>query len=100
MTVLSLFDGMGCGVLAMMESGVNIDRYVAYEIDKYAIKTSQHNFPFIEHRGDVFKADFTEFEGFDWLIAGFPCTKFSIAQKNDRNAAISRRRLGFVLAYL
>ena len=83
MTVLSLFDGMGCGVLAMMESGVNIDRYVAYEIDKYAIKTSQHNFPFIEHRGDVFKADFTEFEGFDWLIAGFPCTKFSIAQKND-----------------
>lgn len=84
MTVLSLFDGMGCGVLAMMESGVPMDRYVAYEKDKYAKQTSKHNFPFIEHRGDVFKADFTEFEGFDWLIAGFPCTKFSIAQKNDR----------------
>ena len=84
MKVLSLFDGMACGMLAMMESGIKVDRYVAFEIDKYAIKTSPHNFPMIEQRGDVFKADFTEFEGFDWLIAGFPCTKFSIAQKKDR----------------
>lgn len=89
MTVLSLFDGMSCGVLAMMESGVPIDRYVAYEIDKYAIQTSQHNFPFIEQRGDVFKADFTEFEGFDWLIGGSPCTYWSIAQTNNRETTAS-----------
>lgn len=89
MTVLSLFDGMSCGVLAMMESGVPIDRYVAFEIDKYAIQTSKHNFPFIEHRGDVFKADFTEFEGFDWLIGGSPCTYWSIAQKNNRETEAS-----------
>lgn len=71
MTVLSLFDGMSCGVLAMMESGVEIDRYVAYEKDKYAKQTSKHNFPFIEQMGDVFKGDFTQYEGFDWLIDGF-----------------------------
>lgn len=84
MKVLSLFDGMACGMIAMLKSGIEVDRYVAYEIDKYAIKTATHNFPMIEQKGDVFNADFTEYEGFDWVLAGFPCTKFSIAQKNGR----------------
>ena len=66
--ILSLFDGMSCGYLAMLKAEMPIDRYVAYEIDKYAVQTSKHNFPDIEHRGDVFDADFTEFEGFDFLI--------------------------------
>ena len=70
MKVLSLFDGMACGMLAMIGAGVPVDRYVAYEIDKYAVQTSSHNFPMIEHRGDVFAADFTEFQGFDWLVGG------------------------------
>ncbi len=89
MTVLSLFDGMSCGVVAMMESGVEIDRYVAYEKDKYAKQTSKHNFPFIEQMGDVFKGDFTQYEGFDWLIGGSPCTYWSIAQKNNRETEAS-----------
>ena len=84
MKILSLFDGMACGMLAMMEAGVEVERYVAYEIDKYAIQTSSYNFPMIEHRGDVFAADFTEFQGFDFLMSGFPCTTFSICQKKDR----------------
>lgn len=89
MKVLSLFDGMSCGMLAMIEAGQRIERYVAYEIDKYAIQTSKHNFPDIEQRGDVFNADFTEFEGFDWLIGGSPCTYWSIAQKNNRETEAS-----------
>lgn len=89
MNILSLFDGMACGMLAMMEAGVKVDRYVAYEIDKYAVQTSSHNFPMIEHRGDVFHADFTEFEGFDWLVGGSPCTYWSIAQKNNRETEAS-----------
>ena len=89
MNVLSLFDGMACGMLAMLEAGVKVDRYVAYEIDKYAVQTSSHNFPMIEHRGDVFQADFTEFEGFDWLVGGSPCTYWSIAQKNNRETEAS-----------
>ena len=87
--ILSLFDGMACGMLAMIEAGVQVERYVAYEIDKYATKTSTHNFQNIEHRGDVFDADFTEFAGFDWLIGGSPCTYWSIAQKNNRETEAS-----------
>ena len=89
MKILSLFDGMACGMLAMMDAGVNVDRYVAFEIDKYAVQTSSHNFPTIEHRGDVFEADFTEFRGFDFLIGGSPCTYWSIAQKNNRETEAS-----------
>ena len=89
--ILSLFDGMACGLVAMIESGVKVNRYIAYEIDKYAVKTSQHNFPFIEHKGDVFQADFTEYRGgLDYLIGGSPCTYWSIAQnKNNRETEAS-----------
>lgn len=80
---------MACGMLAMQSAGVSVDRYVAFEIDKYAVQTSSHNFPMIEHRGDVFKADFTEFRGFDFLVGGSPCTKWSIAQKNNRETEAS-----------
>lgn len=73
MKILSLFDGMACGALAMQAAGIEIDKYIAYEVDKYAIQTAQHNFPFIEERGEVFKADFTEYAGFDYLIGGRPC---------------------------
>ena len=89
MKVLSLFDGMSCGMLAMLEAGVKVDRYVAYEIDKYAVRTSSHNFPMIEQRGDVFQADFTEFAGFDWLVGGSPCTYWSIAQTKNRETVAS-----------
>ena len=87
--ILSLFDGMACGMLAMQRAGIEVDRYVAFEIDKYAVQTSAHNFPMIEHGGDVFKADFTEFAGFDYLVGGSPCTYWSIAQKNNRETEAS-----------
>ena len=89
MRILSLFDGMACGMLAMQSAGINVDRYVAFEIDKYAIQTSSHNFPMIEHRGDVFQADFTRYSGFDFLVGGSPCTYWSIAQKNNRETEAS-----------
>lgn len=89
MKVLSLFDGMACGMLAMQAAGITVDRYVAFEIDKYAVQTSSNNFPMIEHRGDVFQADFTEFQGFDFLVGGSPCTYWSIAQKNNRETEAS-----------
>jgi len=89
MKILSLFDGMACGMLAMIQSGVEVDRYVAYEIDTYATKTSAHNFPMIEHKGDVFTADFTEYEGFDFLVGGSPCTYWSIAQVKERRETVA-----------
>ena len=80
---------MACGAIAFTKLGLPIDRYVAYEIDKYAVKVASHNFPFIEQMGDVFQADFTEHQGFDWLIGGSPCTYWSIAQKNNRETEAS-----------
>lgn len=89
MRVLSLFDGMACGALALQAAGVEIESYDAFEIDKYATKTASHNFPFIKHHGDVFEADFTEFEGVDLVCGGSPCTYWSIAQKNNRETEAS-----------
>jgi len=82
--VLSLFDGMACGMIAFKQLGIDIDEYHAYEIDKYAIKTSSHNFPEIIHHGDVFEGDFKEYKDFDYLIGGSPCTHWSIAQSKER----------------
>ena len=82
--ILSLFDGMACGMLAMQKAGVEVDEYIAYEIDKYAVQTATHNFPMIKECGNVFKADFKQYKDIDYVLAGFPCTRFSIAQKNNR----------------
>ena len=87
--VLSLFDGMACGMIAMQLAGVQVESYDAYEIDKYAIKTAQHNFPMIKEHGDVFNADFTQYDGVDFLIGGSPCTYWSIAQTKNRETVAS-----------
>ena len=89
MTVLSLFDGMACGMIAMQLAGVDVESYDAYEIDNYAIKTAQHNFPMIKEHGDVFEANFTQYEGVDLLIGGSPCTYWSIAQTKNRETVAS-----------
>lgn len=80
--VLSLFDGISCGMVALERAGISVERYVAYEIDKYAIKVSQKNYPRIEQCGDVTTADFTQYKDFDLLIGGSPCTYWSIAKKS------------------
>lgn len=87
--ILSLFDGMACGMIAFKGLNISVERYVAFEIDKYAIKTATHNFPKIEQKGDVFNADFTKYQGFDFLIGGSPCTYWSIAQTANRETEAS-----------
>lgn len=89
MKVLSLFDGMSCGMLALQKSGIQVESYDAYEIDKYAIQTATHNFPQIIEHGDVFQADFTQYKGVDLIVGGSPCTYWSIAQKNNRETEAS-----------
>lgn len=81
LNVLSLFDGISCGRLALERAGIPVKRYVAYEINKYALQVSNHNWKDIEQRGSVVDADFTEFEGFDLVIGGSPCQGFSFAGK-------------------
>ena len=82
MKVLSLFDGISCGMAALERAGIPVERYVAYEIDENAIKVSKRNYPQIDHCGDVFNSDFSEYQGFDLLIGGSPCTHWSIARGN------------------
>lgn len=89
MKILSLFDGMACGIIAMKLAGIDVESYDAYEIDKYAVKTAQHNFPMIREHGDVFTADFTQYEGVDFLVGGSPCTYWSIAQTKNRETVAS-----------
>lgn len=73
MKVLSLFDGISCGMIALERAGKAVERYVAYEIDENAIKVSRQNYKHIEHCGDVVKADFSQYKGFDIVIGGSPC---------------------------
>jgi DNA (cytosine-5)-methyltransferase 3A len=73
--ILSLFDGMSCGQIALNKLGVQYDTYYASEIDKHAIKVTQHNYPDTVQLGDVTK--WREWE-IDWstidlLFAGSPC---------------------------
>jgi DNA (cytosine-5)-methyltransferase 3A len=82
MRVLSLFDGISCGMVALEKAGLPVERYVAYEIEPNAIKISKKNYPQIEHYGDVTTADFTQYQGFDLLIGGSPCTNWSCAKNH------------------
>ena len=75
MKVLSLFDGISCGMVALERAGIPVERYVAYEIEPNAIKVSKKNYPQIEHCGDVTTADFSEYN--DVLIGGSPCQDLS-----------------------
>lgn len=93
MKVLSLFDGISCGMVALERVGIPVERYVAYEYDEETMKThppygvaayvSLHNYPMIEQKGNVFDGDFTQYEDFDLLIGGSPCTHWSIARGNE-----------------
>ena len=88
-SVLSLFDGMSCGMIAMLNAGLHISSYTAYEIDEHAINASKHNFSNIIQCGDVFNADFTKYYGIDYLIGGSPCTYWSITQTKNRETEAS-----------
>lgn len=99
MKVLSLFDGISCGMAALEKVGIQVDEYVAYEIDKSAIKVSESNYGQIEHCGDVTVADFGKYKGFDLLIGGSPCQGFSFAGKGlNFNDPRSRLFFEFVRA--
>lgn len=81
MNVLSLFDGMSCGQIALNKLGINYENYFASEIDKHAIQVTKHNYPNTKHIGDVTKVKGDELPKIDLLIGGSPCQGFSFAGK-------------------
>lgn len=95
MNVISLFDGMSCGRVALERAGFEVDRYVASEIDKYAIAVSKDNYPDIEQIGDVQNTSRSDFPSHvDLLLGGSPCQGFSYAGK-QLNFDDPRSRLFF-----
>ena len=81
MNVLSLFDGMSCGQIALNKVGIKYENYFASEIDEPAIKVTQHNYPNTIQLGDVTKIKASDLPQIDLLIGGSPCQGFSFAGK-------------------
>lgn len=100
LTVLSLFDGISCGMVALQRAGIEIDKYIAYEIEHNAIEISRKNYPDIIRGGDVTKEDFTKYRGkVDLLIGGSPCQNLcSCGDKKGLDGAESKLFFDYVRA--
>ncbi len=81
MNVLSLFDGMSCGQIALNRVGIPYEKYFASEVDKHAIKVTQHNYPNTVQLGDVTQIKADSLPQIDLLMGGSPCQGFSFAGK-------------------
>jgi len=79
MNVLSLFDGMSCGQIALNKLGIKYDNYFASEIDKYAIQVTQKNYPNTKQIGSVVDVKGDDLPKIDLLFGGSPCQSFSRA---------------------
>ena len=96
--VLSLFDGISCGRVALERAGIPIEVYYASEIDKYAIQVTQKNYPNTIQLGDINNIDFTQFIGkIDLIMGGSPCQDLSIAGKR---AGLSGERSGLFYKFV
>lgn len=83
--VLSLCGGIETGLLALMQLGIPISEYHTFEILPEAIAVSQYHFPFIVHHGDLISADFSQFKGFDLIMAGTCCQSLSRLRVDDKS---------------
>lgn len=93
MNVLSLFDGMSCGQIALSQLEIEVENYFASEIKKNAIKVTQENFPNTKQVGDVTKLDITTLPKIDLLIGGSPCQDFSLMKAERDNLEGEKSRL-------
>lgn len=97
LNVLSTFNGISCGRIALERAGIPIERYVSYEIDDAANKVAKQNYPDDEYNGDVFDADFVQYNGFDLLIGGSPCSWWSNARSNRTDKETKPDGIGYKL---
>lgn len=90
MNVLSLFDGMSCGQIALKELNIFIDTYYASEIDRFAIAQTQLNFPNTIQIGDVKKVNVLDLQPIDLLIGGISLYQSFICR--DKKRSLHKRK--------
>lgn len=95
MKVLSLFDGISCGRVALERAGIPVETYYASEIDPHAIKITQHNYPDTIQVGDVCQLNPDDYKGIDLLIGGSPCQSLSITMGQTRTNLNGKSKLFF-----
>jgi DNA-cytosine methyltransferase len=100
MNVLSLFDGMSCGQIALERAGIKVDNYFASEVDKHAIQVTMHNYPNTIQLGDVRNIDLSKLPKIDLLIGGSPCQSFSFAGKREGMATECSEEITTLEQYL
>jgi hypothetical protein len=98
MNVLSLFDGMSCGQIALQKAGIKVNKYFASEIKPHAIKVTQHNFPNTIQLGSVLDVKASDLPKIDLLIGGSPCQDFSSA--NKEKLGLQGEKSGLFYEYL
>ena len=96
--VLSIFDGMSCGQIALERAGIKVDKYYASEIKPHAIKVTQHNYPNTIQLGDVRNIKAKDLPKIDLLIGGSPCQDFSSA--NKEKLGLNGLKSGLFFEYL
>jgi DNA (cytosine-5)-methyltransferase 3A len=100
MNILSLFDGMSCGQLALNRANVHYGKYYASEIEKNSIKVTQHNFPNTIQLGDVSKVNGKDLDKIDLIMGGSPCQSFSFAGKMKGMATKDEKEILSLESYL
>ena len=100
MVVLSLFDGISCGRIALHELGVPVERYYASEVDKFAIQNTMHNFPDTVRLGDIRDVDGLKLGRIDMLIGGSPCQSFSFSGKRNGMTTVEHEEVTTLERYM
>lgn len=98
--ILSLCGGIETGILALQNLNIPISEYHTYEILPEAIAVSSYHFPFIKHHGDLYKANWSDYKGFDLVIGGMCCQSLSrlrIENKEVNNGLIGKSGIVYEL---
>ena len=98
--VLSLFDGISCGQIALERAGIKVDNYYASEICDYSIRITKKNYPNTIHIGDVRNVNADDIRNIDIIIGGSPCQSFSFAGKRDGMVTVEKIDITTLEQYL